>query len=260
MHPIAFHLFGRPVYWYGIMAAAGFMAGLVHWNLLARRAGQPRERPGDIALWIMIGGLVGARLLYVLVHIRYFADHPAEILRVDHGGLIFYGGVAGAVVAVIALARRKRTPLWPLGDYAVSALPLGHAFGRIGCFLNGCCHGHPVEGHWPAVRFPAESAAAYLYGRVPVHPVQLYEAGANLVLYGALLSLWFLPRRFRAGMLVAGYAAGYGLIRFGVEFLRGDERLRHAGLTTAQWASLLLIVTAVGIWRFMIRGHGNRRI
>lgn len=259
MHPIAFDLFGRPIYWYGILAAAGFMAGLLHWSLLARRAGQPPERPADLSLWIMVGGILGARLLYVIAHAGYFAQHPVEIIRLDQGGLIFYGGVAGAVIAVIALARKRRTPLWPLADYAVSALPLGHAFGRIGCFLNGCCHGHPVEGAWPSVRFPADSAADHLYGASPVHPVQLYEAGGNLLLYGMLLSFWFLPRRLRPGSVVAAYAAGYGMIRFALEFLRGDDRQRHAGLSTAQWMSLALILAAgVILLRRVRRARGMR--
>ncbi len=248
VNPVAFHLFGRPIFWYGILAASGFLAGLIHWSLLARRAGQPPERASDLALCVMIGGIVGSRVAYILANAGYYLQHPIEIIRLDQGGLIFYGGVIGAVLAIMLLARRENAPLWDLGDFAVSALPLGHAFGRVGCFLNGCCHGVPGKPGGCGVPPAADSAAFDLYGSQAVLPVQLFEAGANLLLYGVLLSLWFRPRRPRPGTGVALYAAGYGAVRFGLEFLRGDERLVWAGLSLAQWISLVLIAVAPVVW------------
>ena len=155
------------------------------------------------------------------------------MLRIDQGGLIFYGGFIVAALAVVAFARIRHLPLLTLGDFTVSALPLGHAFGRMGCFLNGCCYGAPTDVPWAV---PMAGALR--------HPVQLYEAGFNLLLYGVL---HLLLRRQRPGLVSAVYMIAYGAWRFGIEFLRGDDRLRTAGLDVAQLISLGLIMIGAGL-------------
>ncbi len=249
MHPIAFHVFGRPIYWYGILVAAGFLAALVHWSRFAARAGQPSDRGADLALWAMVGGMVGARLFFVLAHLDHYRSHPIEMLRIDRGGLVFYGGLIGGVAAVVLLARRRRTSLWPLGDFAVTALPLGHAFGRLGCFLNGCCYGHAAPVWAPAVNL--EGALR--------HPVQLYEAGFNLLLYGGLWALWLRRTRPRPGLTLAVYLAGYGTGRFFLEFLRGDTPPVAAGLSGAQLLSLALIAVSPLVLRLARAQTAQRR-
>lgn len=237
--PVAFVLFGRPIYWYGIFVALGFLAALLHWNALARRLDFPTALGSDLALVVMVGGILGARALYVLSNFAYYSRHPQEIIRIDQGGLIFYGGFLAAAVGVIGLARARQLPLWKLGDFTVSALPLGHAFGRIGCLLNGCCYGAPCELPWAV---PTAGAMR--------HPVQGYEALFNLGLYFVLRRV--LLKSARPGGVVAAYLMGYGAWRFAAEFLRGDPRMpAAAGLDAAQVLSLALVAAGalIAVWR-----------
>ena len=235
MNPVAFHIFGRPVYWYGVMVALGFLAGIVHWTRAARRRGWPPEYGSDLGLWIMVGGLVGARVAYVMANWPDYAADPWTFFRVDQGGLVFYGGLIGAALAVIAFARRRKRPILTMGDYAIGGLPLGHAFGRLGCFINGCCYGAETG-----------SPLSCTIEGVDRHPVQLYEAVANVVIY--LLLLRLAPRRRREGEGMALYLLLYPAARFLLEFLRGDARIRWFGLSVAQMASLTLFIVGAAIW------------
>ncbi len=239
LDPVAFTVLGRPIYWYGIMVALGFLAAVLQLNRLARREHFPEGLGSDLGMRVMLGGIVGARLAYVLANFSYYRAHPGEILRIDQGGLIFYGGFLLAVLAVVIYARRRHLPLWRVGDFTVSVLPLGHALGRVGCFLNGCCYGAPTDRPW----------GTYVADAVR-HPVQLYEAAFNLALFGALQ---LLLRRNQPGRVVAVYLMAYGAWRFGIEFLRGDDRLRLSGLDLAQVLSLGLLLTG-GILALALRG------
>jgi len=243
MHPIAFHIGAHPVYWYGIMAAAGFLAATAHWSLLARREKRPPGFGSDLAFWLMAGGIIGARIAYVIADLPYYLDHPAAIWRMDQGGLIFYGGLLGGIAAFFIFAARRRLAVPSLADFAVSGLPLGHAIGRIGCFLNGCCYGTECSLPW----------SVYLHDAFR-HPTQLYESAGNFAIYALLL--WLYLRRPRPGTVLAAYLMLYPALRFMDEFVRGDERLRFLGLTVAQDISLLLFATGLTL---MILLHRRKK-
>lgn len=256
MHAIAFTLAGRPIYWYGILMALAFLGGIGTWTLLGRREGRPAADCADLGFWVMLSGIAGARIAYVAANWSEYAGRPLSILRVDQGGLVFYGGLLGAGAALVALARLRREPLLHLLDFVITAIPLGHVLGRLGCFLNGCCYGAPHAG-FPGVSYPVKSPPWWdqLEGglispaaprSVPVHPVQLYEALANLALYAILVAAY--PRRRADGRVIGLYLLLYPPVRFGLEFLRGDPRLTRLGLSLAQWASLAIFALGVGIW------------
>ncbi len=246
MNPVAFEIGSRPIYWYGIMVALGFIAAMFHWTRLARRSGLAPELGADLAMWTLVGGVAGARLAYVAAHASHYLAHPVEILRVDQGGLIFYGGLLGGMLAVAWLGRRRKLPAGRFADYAITGVPLGHAFGRVGCFLNACCYGAPTSG---PLGFHAAGAHR--------HPVQLYEATLNVLLYLALLR--YHGRRGRSGRVLALYLAGYGTIRFGLEFLRGDERAEWLGFVVAQEISLALVAAGGVLWGLLsARGAGGK--
>ncbi len=236
MDPVAFHIGSKPIYWYGVLVALGFLAAILHWTWRGKREGRPPGIGSDLAVWAMVGGVLGGRLAYVIANGGYFAAHPAEILRVDQGGLIFYGGFFGGCAAAGLFLRARKLPFWEFADFASSAVPLGHAFGRIGCFLNGCCYGRPTDAPWGVCVADAHR-----------HPVPLYEAVLLAALYVALDA--FARRRPVPGRGFALYLAGYGAIRLGLEFLRGDERRQWARLTVAQWISLALLASGIAIWR-----------
>jgi phosphatidylglycerol:prolipoprotein diacylglycerol transferase len=238
-----------------------------------------------------VSGIVGARLAHVVANIGEYARNPISILYIHQGGLIFYGGFIGAAVGIALFALSRRDKLLPLYDVVIVALPLSHALGRIGCFLNGCCFGK-VTDFILGVRYPLDSAvggAQWRSGEIgnehvrslvgqlryskidearfqsaleelkrqgtisggdtqchPVHPVQLYEAALNVILYLGLM--WYFGRRKRDGSIAALYLMMYPVIRFSVEFLRGDERQKLLGLTVAQLLSVALFATGVAAW------------
>lgn len=232
--------------WYGIAVVCGFVAGL--WTA-SRRAVKDRLSPeavADLGLWLMIGGIAGARLWYVVQYWKdEFSGRPLwETLAVFRGGLVFYGGLAGATLATILYARKRALPLWKLADALAPSIALGHFFGRIGCFINGCCYGTHCTLPW-AVHY---HDVPYNNPGQPIHPVQLYEAGLNLCLY-LVLARQYQKKRFD-GETFAFYVVGYSAIRFGVEFFRGDYPVRYLGgwATPGQIASLILLVAGSLLW------------
>jgi phosphatidylglycerol:prolipoprotein diacylglycerol transferase len=255
MHPVCFHLGGLTVHWYGVFMALAFLTGLGNWVWLGRRDGRSPTFCSDLLFWVMVSGILGARVAYVVADLDYFLREPLRIIRVDEGGLIYYGGFVGAGAALAVFARRRGVALVPLIDFVITSVPLAHAVGRIGCFMNGCCFGGPHAG-FPAVTFPRESlpwhaqVAQGLVSRfsartVPVHPVQLYEAVWNLVVYAALVAVYV--RKPKAGLVTAFYLLLYPVGRFALEFFRGTERLQWRGLSSAQWISLLLLALGLGL-------------
>lgn len=285
---IAFNLLTRPIYWYGVMVAVGFLAGMLIMQWRASRAGIAANRVSDLAMAAIVGGLVGARLFYVLLNFRDYSAAPMEILRIDRGGLVYYGGFIGAALAIYWLSRRLALDTGRVADLAAVGLPLGQAIGRLGCFLNGCCFGKVSELPWSVI-YPyapsdasshlqvwltqkeaglltVEAAAARFlpesgfYQCLPVHPVQLYQAILNLAIFGLLLAA--APRVKPPGRLLALYMISYGICRGLIEFLRGDYLLAaapgrasdyHFGLTNSQLISIALV--AGGIWLFRRLGR-----
>ena len=245
MDPVCVHVGNRPIYWYGVMLALAFVAAIVHWRVLGRRDRRDGTYAADLAFWIMIGGVVGARVAYVCANLDYFLARPVEILRVDQGGLIYYGGLVGGVLSVVLFAAFRRQNAADLFDFVATALPLGHALGRVGCFLNGCCYGLPAPPPW-GVNVHGESQV----------PVQLYEAVLNVGIYALLLHA-YRHRGDRYGRVTALYLLTYPAVRFFLEFLRGDERVYWGPVTAAQALSLLLFLVGGALWRVVQRRHDH---
>ena len=162
MHPILFHLGSFPVHSYGVMMALAFVFGLWTATRARRREKISGETIADVTLWIMIGGILGARTVYVATYWNdEFAGQPiSEIFMIRHGGLVFYGGLIGAIIAGAIYLRWKKLPLWKIADVLAPSIALGSVFGRIGCLLNGCCYGRACDLPW-AISFPADN---------PLHP------------------------------------------------------------------------------------------
>jgi phosphatidylglycerol:prolipoprotein diacylglycerol transferase len=242
MNPVCFHIGSHPIYWYGVLMALAFLAGISHWHWLGRRTGRDVSLAGDLAFWLMIGGIVGARIAYVLSNFDYFRAAPQEIIRIDQGGLIYYGGFIGGAILFFIVARWRRINPLDLADFTITALPLGHAFGRVGCFLNGCCGG-ALAPH------PSGLTCGLAH-----YPVQLYEALLNLSLYAFLTWFYLIRRKARNGTVLALYLVIYPIIRFLLEFIRGDDRMRLGALNVAQEISLILMTAGLILWWF-VRHH-----
>lgn len=222
MHPIAFQFGNFSIHWYGILTAAGFLAGL--WTA-SRRAPLSKisgEAVMDFAPWLMIGVIIGARFLHVISYWNEeYANKPwTEIFMIQHGGLVFYGGFIGASLATILYTRRKKIALWKFADVIAPSISLGHGFGRLGCLMTGCCFGKQCSLPW-AVRFPVGHETHPVgFPAIPVHPTQIYESILNFSLYFFLA--WLYRRKKFDGQIFAAYLLCYAVIRSFVEMFRAD--------------------------------------
>lgn len=246
MHPIAFHLGPLTVHWYGIMIAVAFLAGLWTATRRARLVNVPGERVADIVLWLMVGAILGARVVYVTTYWKdEFAGQPlSEIFMVQHGGLVYYGGLIGATLAGFIYVRWKKLPLWKIADVLAPSCALGNVFGRVGCFLNGCCYGRPTDLPW-GVSFPSDNP---LHSpTTPVHPTEIYDAANNFLLY--LFLAWLFRHKKFDGQVFAIYLVGYAITRTIMEYFRGDYPPDHIhyGLTPGMLVSIPIFVVGLAL-------------
>lgn len=242
MHPEFIQLGPLTIAWYGVLVAAGFATGLWVAGRRAPREGLTPETVYDLGMWLILAGILGAKVFYVTLFWDDFsAGWRAEGWRALREGFVFYGGFIAAVLAVMVYARAKRLPLMKLADLLAPSLALGHAFGRVGCFFNGCCFGKACDLPW-GVTFPPPHLAAGF----PVHPTQLYEAAGNLLIFAGL-SWWWRRKRFD-GEIWWGYVLSYGVLRFANEFLRGDYPHRYFDLfSVSQLIALAMMLIGGGV-------------
>ena len=245
MHPILFEIGGFPVYTYGVLLAAAYLLGLQFALWRARARGLDPNRVMDLGIWIIVSALVGAKLLLLVVEWDTYGGNPRELLTLIRSGGVFYGGLIVAVLVAMWFMWRHRMPIWTTSDVFAPGIALGHVVGRMGCFFAGCCFGKPTSVPW-AVTFHSEYARDNVGTmiNVPLHPTQLYEAGAELVILGVLLVLERRGRSF-AGRTFWGYMLLYGISRFIIEFYRGDSRGAIGMFSTSQFVSLLIVPVSI---------------
>lgn len=243
MHKIAFHIGSYPVAWFGVLVAIAFVLGLWTASRRAVRDGLSPEQIMDIGPWLIIGTIVGARLWYVVTYWNdSFAGKPwTEIFMVQRGGIVFYGGLAGATAAGLIYLHRKKLPVWKYGDALAPSIALGYVFGRIGCLMNGCCYGRTCDLPW-AIHFPKDHET---YPN-SVHPTQIYDSVLNLGLYAGLA--WLYRRKKFDGQVFATYLICYAIIRSIVETFRGDYPAGHIHggfFTPAQLVGIAILAAGV---------------
>ncbi len=186
MHPILFKIGQVTIYSYGVMVAIAFLVSIYLASLSAAKRGINQEKIMDLGLTLLISGIIGARLLYVLTEIEYYRANPLEMVMIWKGGLVFYGGFIAAFVCGWVFLKRNKIPVLKTCDHIVPYLALGQAIGRIGCFLNGCCFGKPTNLPWGMI-FPGGSIAGDIYPAVHIHPTQLYSVYTNFLIFAILL-------------------------------------------------------------------------
>lgn len=243
-----------PVYTYGVLVAAGVLLGLWYARHYAARHSEiDPDRIWNLGIYMVLAGLAGAKIWFILSGGNYFWRHPGEIFSratLQTGGT-FYGGLLGALLLVVIYAHFERISLLALVDCYSAGLPLGHAIGRLGCFAAGCCFGKPTYLPW-AVTFTS-ARAAQLVGtplNIPLHPTQLYEAGAEFLNFFILVVL-ARKQRFR-GEIFATYILLYGIERGLIEFVRWDPGrtlFDHGRFSLMQIVSLGLIFLGAWMWR-----------
>jgi len=226
MHPILFEFSGIKIYAYGVLMALAYLLGFA---LIVYRARQANDNPDDYleaAIWYIIAGIGGARLFYFIWYPQVFFNDPLGSLF-SQGGLVWYGGVIGVMMATLVFVRLKKLTLGHFGDIVAPAAALGLAIGRIGCLLAGCCYGAVCDLPW-AIHYPHSHETQGL----PVHPAPLYETVLML-----LVTVWLLKidkNKPFEGFTLWWFFILASLVRFGLEYLRGDRLVWGV-----QWAQSL---------------------
>jgi phosphatidylglycerol:prolipoprotein diacylglycerol transferase len=263
MYPRLFELGPITVYTYGVLLAAAYLLGLQLAIVRAKKRGLDHARVLDLGIYIIISALVGAKLLLLVTDFRTFTADPRELLTLARSGGVFYGGLILAVLVALWYIRRIGLPLWTTCDVFAPGIALGHVVGRFGCLFAGCCYGKPTTRPW-GITFTDPFAAANVGTPlgVPLHPTQLYEAGAELLILIVLLATERKGRPF-AGRTFWLYMFLYAISRFIIEFFRGDERGMVFMFSTSQFISLVLaplsLVMLMYLSRTLVPAPGRAR-
>ena len=253
MHPILLKIGEFEIRSYGFMAMLGFLTGWLLIHLNRKHARLSDDQASNLLLLGMVTGILGARIFYVVQFWdKHFADHPERIIRIDQGGLVFYGGFLLALASIIGYCKWRKLDVVRVLDVFAPAISAAHALGRIGCFLNCCCYGKVTTSFF-GVHYPLDSEAAMKYPGAALHPIQLYEAAENVIFCGFY---FYLVRKGRRGTAMAAYMMIYGICRFFNEFFRGDNQL-YWKFTVAQWICLGLIPVGGGLFVYFWRKGGD---
>ena len=250
MYPELIRIGSFPINTYGVFLAIAFLCGILVTVKIAERDGLPRQKIYDLSLWMLLAGLVGSKILMLIVEPEY-RDNPLNLISLDflRSGGVWYGGLLGGVAAGYLLMKRYQLPWWKTADAFAPGLALGNFFGRQGCFAAGCCWGEPTTLPW-GVKF---TDLGHRITGVPtdtyLHPTQLYESFSMLLVFFFLF--WLHKRKRFDGQVILAYALVYSVIRFAVEFVRGDPRgdvlglTTLTGLSTSQMISIIIGVSAL---------------
>ena len=250
-------LLGRTLPTYGVLAMAGIVLGLLLALLRCPRFGLSRDDAASLFALGGVGALVGAKALYLLTvlpalvaDLPLLRQEPAVFLtRYLSGGMVFYGGLLGGILGAWGAARYFKLRFSDFFPVLIPSLPLAHAFGRLGCFSVGCCYGIPAV---PPLGIAFTHSAAAPNG-VPLLPVQLWECGAELVIFVCLMR--YAARRPAPQRLLQAYLLSYSAVRFVLEFLRGDTvRGIYGPFSTSQWLSLA-VIAVVFLWCWCAKGR-----
>ncbi len=243
MLPVIFEIGPLKLYSYGLMAATGFLVASFLMASRAKTEGEDPEKALDLAFYIVLSALVGARIMYVLIEWPSYIHNPLKVFMVWEGGLVFYGGFIGSVVTSIWFVRKHNIEAWKMADIIAPALALGHMFGRLGCFGAGCCYGDVSDVAWSVI-FTHPASLAPL--NVPLHPTQLYMALNELVIFLILISV----RRFRQfkGQIFLLWMILYAIGRFTIEIYRGDPRGFIGPFSTSQAVAIVALAVASALY------------
>jgi phosphatidylglycerol:prolipoprotein diacylglycerol transferase len=252
---------GLSVFGFGTLLVLAFLCStsLAWWR--ARREGLDPDVILDMAFWVFLFGMVGARVFYCIEYWGVDIKNWVEVFQYWKGGIVFYGGLLGAIVGFFFYRRWHPFPLRPYMDVLAPSIGIGMMFGRLGCFLNGCCYGHVSQLPW-AMSFPQPSPpwqhhralgmiSSSAVRSLAVHPTQLYSAIDGLVLFLVLSA--FFPLRRRDGAVMGILMLTYPISRFLIEFLRNDEPAFFAGLTISQNISVAFFLVGLGFWAWLLQ-------
>ncbi len=245
MYPRLLELGPFTIYTYGVLLAAAFLLGLKLATTRARRRGLDAGRILDLGIYIIVAAIVGGKLLLLVTDFGSFRANPTEFLSLARSGGVFYGGLILAVLVAFWYMRRHALPLWTTFDVFAPGIALGHAIGRLGCLMAGCCYGHATHLPW-GITFSDPFTGSYVGTPLgtPLHPTQIYESLAEAAILIFLLRLERRRGDF-PGRTFWTYILLYGLSRYAIEFFRGDPRGIVWVFSTSQFISVILVPLSV---------------
>ena len=254
MHPVLLKIGSFELASYGLMTALGYAAAALYLLPRLKKINLDKDTFWNLIFIAFMGALIGAKLLFIIVSWPQLgttlADKIANIVRDFRYGFVFFGGMIVSVASLIFYMKKKGLPVLKTSDFLIVGLPLGHALGRIGCFLAGCCYGRPTDMPWGVTFTNPHALVAPEFVGVPLHPTQLYEAAGNLILFFILHKLYNKPHK--NGMILLAYVSCYAFMRFMIEFFRGDFRGEYIlGLSPSQLISLLTALAAGAVWIYL---------
>jgi phosphatidylglycerol:prolipoprotein diacylglycerol transferase len=251
MFPRIFTIGSFSLHTYGVLVVAAFVTGLLVATRLAASRGLDRNRVFDLGVYVALAAIAGAKVLMVLENLPYYLENPRAIFSVAslQSAGVFYGGFLAALGTAAWYMHRHGLPFFETADAFVPGVALGHGIGRLGCFAAGCCWGHPTSLPW-AVTFTdpyAHDIVGVPLG-VPLHPAQLYEFAALLLIFAVLMAVW--KRRSFEGQVLSLYLMLYGVARFALEFTRdrSDNGMPWGLVSVSQGIALLLALAGLAIW------------
>lgn len=240
MHRIFFQLGPITLYFYGFFVALAVLLSVFLILRETKKNGISQEKIFDLLIAVLIGGIIGGRLLFVIINWNYYAGYPLGIFKIYEGGLAFQGALFGAGVTIITFAAVKKLSFWEISDLIAPYIALGQAVGRIGCFMNGCCFGRVIT-RGIGVTFPGETVVKI--------PAQIYSSIVLLLLFLVLIELR--QRKFFTGYVFVSYLILDSILRFFLDFLRGDTPGIVLGLKLSQLISVGIFI--IGIILYVIR-------
>jgi phosphatidylglycerol:prolipoprotein diacylglycerol transferase len=254
MYPVFFHFGNFKIYAYGFFIALGFVVGFILATLNARKEGVPFERVVDLFFYSVLSGIIGSRLLFVLIDFDAYRGNLLRIFKIWEGGLVFYGGLILAISVSIGYMRWHRLPIWKLADLFSPPIALGLFFGRVGCFFAGCCYGKETSLPWGII-FTDPNSLAQL--NVPLHPTQLYEAASGLAIFFFLN--WKAKQKTFDGQIFWLFLFLYSVFRFFIEMVRGDPRgfAFQNLLSTSQGIGILLAIPSFFMLFYLKKYRGR---
>ncbi|HJM82896.1 MAG TPA: prolipoprotein diacylglyceryl transferase [Nitrospinota bacterium] len=243
MLPELFSVGPLTLHTYGLMVASGFILGIWLIARLGGKEGISQDIVYDTAFWTIIAAIIGARSVFALTEYQFFLNHPLEFFKIWRGGMVFYGGFLGAVVAVYICSKVYKFDLFLLGDIIAPGAALGHAVGRLGCFAAGCCYGIETSVPWAVIFTKINSMAPT---GIPLHPTQVYDSINEFSIFIILIVM----QRYKTfkGQIWWAWVGMYAIGRFIVENYRGDPRGVYFDglLSTSQIIGIMALLIAIG--------------
>ncbi len=258
MFPVLLRIGSFELHTYGVLVAIAVLTGIWISTREAHRKGIDVNKFLDAIFWVIIGGIFGARLWYLTWYDpRLLVTKPWEIVMLWHGGMAIHGAIAGGIIVAIIIARKTKIGFWKFTDTIAPGMLLGQAIGRLGCTCAGCCYGRPTDWWWGITFTNPESLANPL--GVPLHPTQPLEAFFNAA---GFVLLWQLrSKKLSDGVLFLIYVCYYSVVRFFLEYLRGDVIWLFSGaLTFGQLLCVISIAIAVSLILYLRRRQYVRSI